>query len=90
MPEFTHQKVKDVSEFLQNYMRDNELAQLTADECADILATNNVLPNDVGPKPGFDFRQMLRDGRDKKIPLVTGAYQDRANTKWLIIFKTKG
>jgi len=38
----------------------------------------------IGPKPGFNFRQMLRDGRDKSIILVDGAYQERPNTRWKI------
>ncbi len=84
MSDFTSAKVKEVSEFLQNYMRANSIKQLTADECADLLAANNILPNDVGPKPGFNFRQMLRDGRDGKIPRVIGVGQERPHTKWII------
>ena len=45
---------------------------MTADECAQLLADNNILLNNVGPKPGFNFRQMLRDGSDELIPLVKG------------------
>ena len=84
MSDFTSLQVKTVSEFLQNHMKANGIIELTADECADILAANSILPNDVGPKPGFNFRQMLRDGRDKEIPLVTGAHQERPRARWHI------
>lgn len=76
--------VEKVSTFLQNYLKTNELDFLTADESAELLAKNNILSNKMGPKPGFNFRQMLRDGRDRKINLVTGAYQQRPRTRWLI------
>ncbi|MEX2345694.1 MAG: hypothetical protein WD604_08785 [Balneolaceae bacterium] len=81
---FSDEKVEEVSQFLQNYMKMNNIKSLTADEAADILSENNILPNDVGPKSGFNFRQMLRDGRDGEIPLVTGASQERPKTKWTI------
>lgn len=81
---FDNQQVEKVSLFIQNYMRENHIDTLTADECASLLAENNVLSNNVGPKPGFNFRQMLRDGRDNLIDLVEGAYQNRPNTKWFI------
>jgi len=89
MPEsnFTNKKVAEVSSFLQNYMRSNLISQLTADECVDLLAKEGILPNDVGPKPGFNFRQMLRDGRDGLIDLIEGAYQEKPNKKWYIFKK---
>jgi hypothetical protein len=76
--------VRQVSDFLQKYMNENHVDTLTADECASLLAENNVLSNKIPPKPGFNFRQMLRDGRDELINLVDGAYQERPNTKWFI------
>ncbi|MFZ4400578.1 MAG: hypothetical protein ACOYO1_11130 [Bacteroidales bacterium] len=84
MTDFNNNHVKRVSEFLQNYMKEKNIESLTADQCADLLSENNILPNDIGPKPGFNFRQMLRDGRDKMINLVDGAYQERPNTRWKI------
>ena len=81
---YSIKKVEEVSNFLQNYMKVNGIKSLSADKAAQLLADNNILPNDVGPKPAFNFRQMLRDGRDKKIPLVKEAYQERPNTKWII------
>ena len=85
--DFNILKVKEVSSFLQNYMKSNNISHLSADECADLLAKEGILPNDVGPKPGFNFRQMLRDGRDGYIDLVEGAYQERPNTRWYIFRK---
>ena len=76
--------VKLVSDFLQEFMIRKSINQMTADECADVLANNNILSNKVGPKPGFNFRQMLREGRDGKIMLVDGANQIRPHTKWYI------
>ncbi len=84
---FTNKQVKQVSNFLQNYMQHNNINSMTADECAELLASNNILPNDIGPKPGFNFRQMLREGRDKLIDLVEGAYQERPRTRWIIFRK---
>lgn len=81
---FSIKQVELISNFLQNYMKVNCIKSLSADEAAQLLADNDILPNDVGPKPAFNFRQMLRDGRDKKIPLVKGAFQTRPNTKWII------
>jgi len=87
MTDFNNNQVAQVSSFLQNYMKKNSIAQMTADECAILLAKYDLLPNNVGPKPGFNFRQMLRDGRDKLIDLVEGAYQARPKTKWTIFKK---
>lgn len=84
MSDFTNADVERVSSFLQSYMNHNNISSLTADECADLLAKEKILSNMIGPKPGFNFRQMLRDGRDGKINLVKGAYQERPRTKWLI------
>jgi hypothetical protein len=81
---FNNSQVARVSKFLQAYLKKNKLLYLTADECADLLAKKKLLKNDVGPKPGFNFRQMLRDGRDKKINQVEGAFQSRPNTRWKI------
>jgi len=81
---FNNELVEKVSSFLQGYIKDHKIESLTADECATILANNNILPNDIGPKPGFNFRQLLRDGRDGKINLVRGVYQERPHTRWLI------
>lgn len=87
MTDFTNNQVKQVSDLLQNYMRTNNIDSMNADQCADLLAEKNILPNDVGPKPGFNFRQMLRDGRDELIDLVEGAFQKRPKTKWIIYRK---
>jgi hypothetical protein len=84
--EYSEEKVNEVSDFLQSYMKRNNIRTMTPDECADILASNEILPNDLGPKPGFNFRQMLRDGRDGNISLVKGAYQERPKTRWVIKF----
>lgn len=82
---FTDDKVSEVSDFLQGYMKNNKIPSMMADECADLLADNDILSNDVGPKPGFNFRQMLRDGRDGIIPCVLGAYQKSPCTRWTIL-----
>jgi hypothetical protein len=65
-------------------MENNNLTIMTADECADLLHENLILSNEGHPKTGFNFRQLLRDGRDKKIELVLGTYQERPRTKWFI------
>lgn len=83
-PAFTNTQVQQVSAFIQEYLRQNDLQELSADECALLLAKSKILRNDIGPKPGFYFRQMLRDGRDGKINLVSGAYQETPRTKWKI------
>ena len=83
--EFDNKLVEKVSLYLQEYMQKNKLDEMNADECAKILAIAGVLPNDVGPKPGFNFRQMLRDGRDGLILRVVGASQSRPNTRWRIL-----
>jgi len=54
---------------------------MTADKCADLLAKGKVLSNKIGPKPGFNFIQMLRDG---KIDLLLGAQQKYPRAKWVI------
>jgi hypothetical protein len=84
MSDYSNELVDLISDFLQNYMKVNNTSSLTADECADILAENRILRNDIGPKPGFNFRQVLRDGREGKIKLVKGAYQSRPHTRWII------
>lgn len=82
--DFEEKDVKRVSEFLQNYMKKHNIDTMVPDECADLLAKNNILPNNVGPKLGFNFRQMLRDGRDGLIPLVSGARQKAPHKRWYI------
>lgn len=81
---FTNIQVKSVSDFLQKHMSENHIDSLSADECAELLARTETLSNTVGPKPGFNFRQMLRDGRDGLINLVEGVSQSRPHTKWII------
>lgn len=81
---YTQSQVKRVSVFLQEYMKKNKIQSMTADEAATVLAEQRILPNNVGPKPGFNFRQMLRDGRDGLIDLVDGAVQERPHTRWTI------
>jgi hypothetical protein len=68
-------------------MNRNNIFSMSADECAKILAMHDILPNNIGPKLGFNFRQMLRDGRDELIDSVEGAYQERPKTKWTIFKK---
>jgi hypothetical protein len=65
-------------------MREHNLAEMTADECAQLLADQKILPNDLGPKPGFNFREMLRQGRDGLIPKIRGVHQERPRTRWKI------
>jgi len=81
---FDNNFVKKVSDFLQTYMKTNNLTTMTADTCADLLHDNSLLSNEGHPKSGYNFRQLLRDGRDKKIDLVLGAFQERPRTKWHI------
>ena len=83
---FSDDLVSQVSRFLQDYMRKNNIDQMTADDCAELLASQKILSNKVGPKPGFNFRQMLRDGRDGKTHKITGAAQQRPRTRWTIKF----
>ncbi len=82
--EFTNNQVKDVSDFIQNYLKNNNLNSITPDEAAQLLADHNILSNQMGPRPGFNFRQMLRDGRDGLIDTIDGVYQARPRTKWTI------
>ena len=81
---FSIDQVRVVSNFLQQYMQTNNKFSLTADECAELLATNNILSNNVGPKLGFNFREMLRQGRDQIIPLVDGVFQEEQDKEWSI------
>ncbi|MDR3598772.1 hypothetical protein [Clostridium sp.] len=81
---FSAGQVEEVGNFLQSYMKKKGIRSLSADEAAELLADNNILPNNIGPKQGFNFRQMLRDGRDNKIHLVKGAHQYEPHTRWTI------
>jgi len=87
MSNFNNEIVEKVSIFLQNYMKQNKIQQLSADDCASLLNKNNILPNDIGPKKGFNFRQMLRDGRDGLIEKVDGTYQEKPRSRWYIYLK---
>lgn len=69
--------VDEVGEFLQNYMRKKDITSMTADKCAILLAENHILGQKLWPqkpKIGFNFRQMLRDGRDGCIEGIKGTY----------------
>lgn len=83
-PEYTEEEIDKVSRFLQNHMAQLGIKYLTAEEAANLLAKNSILRNDIGPKPGFNFREMLREGRDGKIETVTEAYQLSPRTQWRI------
>ncbi|UII21661.1 hypothetical protein [Fulvivirga ligni] len=56
---------------------------MSADECADLLHERFLLIK-TPPKGGFNFREMLRQGRDKKILFMKGAFQERPRTRWVI------
>lgn len=81
---FDNTDVKKVSDYLQYYIAKNRIESLTADECAVLLSDIGLVSNKIGPKPGFNFRQMLRDGRDGKIDFVSGAKQEKPNSRWEI------
>ncbi len=82
--EFDNNLVNKVSDFLQNYMKTNSIKSMTADECADLLDKNRILLSAGHPKPGFNFRQLLRDGRYEKVNLIKGAYQESPRKRWQI------
>ena len=82
--EYTQEEINKVSQFLQHHMAKSAICSLTADQAADLLAKNSILRNDIGPKPGFNFREMLRQGREGKIKKVKGAHQLRPGTRWKI------
>lgn len=79
---FDNNQVKEISNFLQIYMVENDINSMTADECSDLLAKNDILEQ-IPPKPAFNFRQMLRDGRDGLIDMVEGATQE-LNNRWKV------
>lgn len=81
---FTQKQVDDVSDFLQTYLQKNNLEFITPNIACELLDKNGILSNKLKPQPAFNFRQMLRDGRDNKIKLVTGAFQDKPNGRWYI------
>lgn len=81
---YTSALVEQVGKFLQDHMKRSGISEMSADECAKLLAEAGLLPDDVGPKPGFNFREMLRDGRDGRIPLVAGAEQEQPHARWRI------
>lgn len=80
----TNEIVQEISSFLQDHMNTNKKSFMTADQCAELLDRNNILSSSGGPKKGFNFREVLRWGRDGKVEMVEGAYQERPNTKWTI------
>ncbi|WP_367211277.1 hypothetical protein [Sphingobacterium sp. R2] len=84
---YTEQQVRDVSDFLQLYMKKNNIPFLTADECAQALADASILTNTKGPKMGFNFREMLRQCRDGVFNnQVSGAYQRKPGARWKISY----
>lgn len=82
--EYTNDEVKSVSYYLQYYMHKYNMRHLTADQAATILNHIDVLSNNKGPKPGFNFREMLRQGKKDIINMVTGAWQKKKNSTWYI------
>lgn len=79
---FTNEHVTKVSDFLQSYMLENDIDEMTADECADVLLSKGLMEQ-IPPKPGFNFRQMLRDGKDGKIDMIEGVSK-LENGHWII------
>lgn len=80
----TSERVQLVSDFLQKYMAKNVVSELSADQCATQLDKVGVLSSEGHPKPGFNFRQLLLDGRDKKVEMVKGASQNEKSKRWKI------
>ncbi|WP_286736641.1 hypothetical protein [Sphingobacterium sp. UBA1897] len=63
-------------------MKKNNLRFLTADECTEALSDVGILTNTKGPKPGFNFREMLRQCRDGVLnDLVCGGYQKKPGAR---------
>jgi len=87
--EYTQREIDTVSKFLQNHMLESGVKYLTADQAAELLAKNSILRNDKGPKPGFNFREMLRQGHDGKVARMKGVYQLRPGSRWKIILVDK-
>lgn len=81
---YSNEKVKEVSYYLQYYMHQHGRQYLTADEAAIILNHINVLTKEKGPKPGFNFREMLRQGKKDTINMVTGAWQKKKGSTWYV------
>lgn len=82
--EYSNEQVEEVSYYLQYYMYQHNVKYLTADQAATILNHIDVLSNDKGPKPGFNFREMLRQGKKEIINMVTGAWQKKKNSTWYV------
>ena len=82
--QYSNQQVEEVSNFIQTYLKKNNLSILTADQCAQLLADNGILENSLGPKQGFNFREMLRQGREGKIGKMPGVYQIKPGARWVI------
>lgn len=74
--------IDSINKVLQNYMIENNLKSMLADECAEVLVKNNILS--PSKKPGKRFREILRRGREGEIKMVNGAEQERPNTRWVI------
>lgn len=82
--EYSNEQVQEVSSYLQYYMHQHKLKYLTADRAATILNHIDVLSNEKGPKPGFNFREMLRQGKKDVINMVTGAWQKKKGSTWYV------
>lgn len=82
--QFTNEQVDYVSSFLQGHMARKRIRELSADECAVLLNSSGLLKVSAHPKAGFRFRQMLRDGHNRKIHLVEGAVQAHPRARWTI------
>ena len=84
---YTDKEVITVSDFLQAYMKKNNISSMTADQCAGVLAQATILTNTKGPVPGFNFREMLRQCRDGVISSkVVGVYQKEPGSRWKISY----
>jgi hypothetical protein len=84
---FVELYVKAVSKCLQNHMNMENIPDMTADACAIVLDSYGILKIGLAGPPGapaFMFRQLLRDGRDGLIPLVTGGEQATKRGEWII------
>ena len=81
---YSNEKVSQVSDFLQNYMKINNIIKLTPNDCAPLLNSAGLLSNKPGPALAFNFREMLRQGRDGIIQLVAGAHQIAPRKRWTI------
>lgn len=86
---YDNELVKKVSIYLQDYLEQSGKEYITINEATELLHEKGILLDNVVANIGAKLKILLGKGRDCKILLVEGTYQEFKSSNWKIYNKNK-